>query len=92
MARLSVGAMATACGLVWGFYGMMGTGVLNLIWPSYGEHFLQTMSSVYPGYHATRALGDVLIATAYGIADGGAAGCLLAVVYNFFVPDVSKEK
>ncbi len=84
--------MALACGLVWGFYGMMGTGVLNLLWPPYGEHFLQTMSSVYPGYHATRTLGDVMIATAYGMADGGVGGFLAAVVYNFFVPVNTSEE
>jgi hypothetical protein len=82
--RISVLAMTLAFALVWGLYGMLGTGVLNLLWPPYGEHFLMTMSSVYPGYHATRTVGDVLVAAAYGIADGGVAGCLIATLYNFF--------
>lgn len=82
--KLSLRATAMTAGLVWGVYGMLGTGVLNLIWPSYGEHFLLTMSSVYPGYHATRTIGDVLVATGYGFADGAIAGLLFAWVYNLF--------
>jgi hypothetical protein len=82
--RISVLAMTLAFALVWGLYGMLGTGVLNLLWPPYGEHFLMTVSSVYPGYHATRTVGNVLVAAAYGIVDGGVAGFLIAVVYNFF--------
>ena len=35
---------------------MLGMGLANLIWANYGQQFLQTMSSVYPGYHATRSI------------------------------------
>lgn len=83
--RLSVKALAMTGALVWGGYGMLGTGILNLIWPPYGEHFLLTMSSVYPGYHGTRTLGDVLVATGYGLVDGGVLGLLAGWIYNFFV-------
>jgi len=82
--RLSTTALAITGALVWGVFCMFGTGVLNLIWPPYGEHFLLTMSSVYPGYHATRTVGDVLIGTGYGAADGAVGGFLFAWVYNFF--------
>jgi hypothetical protein len=83
--RLSVKAMAITGALVWGCYGMLGTGLLNLLWPPYGEHFLLTMSSVYPGYHATRTIGDVLVATGYGAVDGAVVGLLVAWIYNRFV-------
>jgi hypothetical protein len=83
--KISVKAMTMAFGLVWGLYAVGGTGLLNLIWPPYGEHLLQTISSVYPGYHATRTVGDVLVAASYGMLDGGAAGFLMAITYNFFV-------
>ena len=82
--RLSTTALAIAGAVIWGVYGMLGAGLLNLIWPPYGEHFLLTMSSVYPGYHATRTVGDVLIGTGYGAADGAVGGFLFAWVYNFF--------
>ena len=90
--RISVKAMTLAFGLVWGLYAVGGTGLLNLWWPPYGEHMLQTLSSVYPGYHATRSLGEVLVAAVYGIADGGAAGFLVALVYNFFTPSTDSNK
>ena len=83
--RLSATALAIAGAVVWGVCGMFGTGVLNLIWPPYGEHFLLTMSSVYPGYHATRTIGDVLVGTGYGATDGAIGGFLFAWIYNFFV-------
>ena len=83
--RLSVWAMTITAALMWGGYAMFGTGMLNLVWPSYGEHFLLTMSSVYPGYHATRTLGDVLVGTGYGVTDGAVFGLVTAWVYNFFV-------
>jgi hypothetical protein len=84
--RLSIAAMAIAGGVLLGGYGMFLTGLMNLMWSSYGEHFLLTMSSVYPGYHATRTIGDVLVGTMYGFADGAVAGAVLAWTYNRFVP------
>ncbi len=81
--RLSPKALAITGALLWGVYGMFLTGVTNLIFPTFGEHFLQTMSSVYPGYHATRTLGDVLVGTGYGMVDGGVCGFLLAWLYNW---------
>ena len=82
--RLSARAMAVAGALVWGVYGMLGTGLLNLIWPPYGEHFLITMSSVYPGFHANRTIGDVLTGACYGALDGAVLGLLVAWTYNWF--------
>lgn len=86
--KISVKAMTLAFGLVWGLYAVGGTGLLNLLWPPYGQHALETFSSVYPGYHATQSFGQVLVAVAYGTLDGGAAGCLISLVYNFFAPNV----
>ena len=82
--RLSVKAMAIAGAIVLGGYAMGGTGLMNLIFPPYGEHFLMTMTSVYPGYHATRSIGDVLVGACYGATDGAVAGALVAWTYNWF--------
>ncbi|MBI3894370.1 MAG: hypothetical protein HY313_00415 [Acidobacteria bacterium] len=82
--RISVKGLAIAAGLLWGIYGMFLTGLMNLIAPPFGEHFLLTMSSVYPGYHATRTLGDVLVGTGYGLVDGAIGGLLFAWLYNAF--------
>jgi len=82
--RLSVKALAIAAALLWGVGAMFLTGLMNLIAPPFGEHFLLTMSSVYPGYHATRTLADVLVGTGYGLVDGGVCGLLFAWLYNTF--------
>ena len=73
-----------AAGLVWGVYGIFLTGVMNLIIPPFGEHFLMTMSSVYPGYHMSRTLPDLLVGTGYGLAHGALGGLLFGWLYNFF--------
>jgi hypothetical protein len=85
--RLSAKAMAMAGALLWGGFGMLGMGLLNLIWPSYGEHFLITMSSVYPGFHANRTIGDVLTGACYGALDGAVAALVFAWIYNWFTPE-----
>jgi len=84
--RLSAKALAITGAVLWGGYAMGLTGVMNLLWPPYGEHFLLTMSSVYPGYHATRTIGDLLVGMTYGALDGAVFGLLMAWIYNRFVP------
>ena len=87
--RLSVKALAIAAALLWGVGGMFLTGLMNLIAPPFGEHFLLTMSSVYPGYHATRTLADVLVGTGYGLVDGAVAGIFFAWLYNTFAGQIN---
>jgi TRAP-type mannitol/chloroaromatic compound transport system permease large subunit len=81
--KLSVKGLALASGIVWG-WAMLGTGLANLIWAGYGQQFLQTMSSVYPGYHATRSIAEVIVGTLYGAVDGLIAGAVFAWLYNQF--------
>ena len=90
--RLSTKALALAAALVWGIVCMGGVGLFNLIWPPYGEHFLITMSSIYPGYHATRSIGEVMVGAGYGVVDGGVGGLLFAWIYNFFTADNASQK
>ena len=65
-------------------------GLINLAAPSYGANFLHGLSSVYPGFHASRTILDVLVDTGYGIVDGAVAGYVFAWLYNFVVPRVEK--
>lgn len=51
---------------------------------------LHGLSSVYPGFHASRTVLDVLVGTGYGIVDGAVGGYLFAFLYNFFVPLVEE--
>ena len=76
-------ALALASAILWGF-AMLGMGLANLIWDGYGQQFLQTMSSVYPGYHATRSVAEVVVGTLYGVVDGLIGGAFIAWLYNQF--------
>ncbi|MBZ5684697.1 MAG: bacteriophage holin [Acidobacteriia bacterium] len=81
--KISVKGLAVASGILWGV-AMLVMGLANLIWGSYGQEFLQTMASVYPGYHATRSVAEVIVGTLYGAVDGLIAGAVFAWLYNQF--------
>jgi TRAP-type mannitol/chloroaromatic compound transport system permease large subunit len=81
--KLSTKGLALASGLLWGL-AMLVMGLCNLIWSSYGQQFLQTIASVYPGYHATRSIAEVIVGTLYGALDGLVGGGVFAWLYNQF--------
>jgi len=81
--KFSIKGLALASVILWGL-AMLGTGLANLIWDGYGQQFLQTMSSVYPGYHATRSIAEVIVGTVYGVVDGLIGGAVFARLYNQF--------
>ena len=89
--QLSAKALAIVSAIFWGASVFL-VGFINLAAPSYGTHFLHGISSLYPGFHASRTVFDVLVGTGYGIVDGAVGGYLFAVLYNFFVPCVEKAK
>jgi len=86
--KLSVKATALSCGVVWGG-AMLACGILNLAKKSYGRRFLKMMSSMYPGFHNSRTVPDVLVGAGYGFTDGAAAGALYATLYNRFAGEAS---
>lgn len=79
--KMSVKALAITSGMIWGGC-LLTCGLINLKSPNYGRRFLNMMSSVYPGFHNTRDVGDVLVGAGYGFVDGTVAGALVATVYN----------
>lgn len=81
--KLSIRALTIASALLWGG-GLLFVGVLNLASASYGVAFLQMMSSVYPGFHASRTFGDVIAGTLYALVDGAICGLLFGWLYNAF--------
>jgi TRAP-type mannitol/chloroaromatic compound transport system permease large subunit len=85
--RFSVKGLALASGILWGL-AMLFMGLANLVWGSYGQQFLQTVASVYPGYHATRSIAEVIVGTLYGAVDGLVGGAVFAWLYNQFVKGV----
>jgi hypothetical protein len=80
---LSVRSLAIVSALLWGG-AILTVGLINLVAPSYGVVFLQCTSGVYPGFHNSRTLLDVLVGTGYGLVDGGVGGALFGWLYNFF--------
>lgn len=87
--RISIRGVAVAGGLLWGG-ALLFVGLINLALPAYGTNFLQMISSVYPFFHASRTIGDVLIGTADGLVDGAIAGLLFAWLYNVFAVPADK--
>jgi phosphotransferase system glucose/maltose/N-acetylglucosamine-specific IIC component len=87
--RFSAKALVIVSAILWGA-GVLLVGLINLAAPSYGSNFLHGLSSVYPGFHASRTVPDVLVGTGYAIVAGAVAGYVFAVLYNFFVPRVEK--
>lgn len=81
--KFSTKGLAMASGILGGV-AMLGMGLANLIWSNYGQQFLQTMASVYPGYHATRSVAEVIVGTLYGFVDGLIARAVFAWLYNQF--------
>jgi hypothetical protein len=79
--KLNTLALALASAILWGLC-MLGMTLANLISGSYGAQFLQLMASIYPGYHATRTVGEVIVGTLYGTVDAFIAGAVLAWLYN----------
>ena len=81
--KLSVKALAITSGLVWGG-AMLTCGLVNLAARPYGRRFLELMSSVYPGFHNSRTVGDVFVGAGYGFVDGAVGGAVMAAIYNQF--------
>ena len=81
--KLSIKGMTIAIALLCGGCVFV-IGVMNLVSQSYGMEFLKVISSIYPGFHASRTFVDVLVGTGYGIVDGAIGGFLLAWLYNLF--------
>jgi hypothetical protein len=75
-------AMTWSLGILWGAC-MLFVGLTNMRTASYGSEFLRMMSSVYPGFHDSRTLGDVIVGTIYGFVDGAILGFVLSSLYRW---------
>jgi hypothetical protein len=82
--RLNIKAMAFGMGILWGG-AVLIVGIANLIWSGYGMGFLQVLASIYPGYKASRSIGDMFAGVLYALVDGGLFGLVVAWLYNRFL-------
>ncbi len=78
---MNLRAIAGASAILWGAC-MLLVGLVNLASPSYGGDFLRMMSSIYPGFHDSRTIGEVLLGTVYGVVDGAVGGYLFGLLYR----------
>lgn len=79
--RFNIAAISIAAGLLWGGC-LLIVGAINLIWPSYGQPFLQLCASIYPGYHPGFGVGSVVTGTLYALVDGAIGGAVFGWLYN----------
>jgi hypothetical protein len=79
--KLSVRGLAISSGLMWGG-AVLCLGIIHLATRSYGSSFLEGISSIYPGFHGARSLGDAFVGGAYALIDGALGGLFFAWLYN----------
>lgn len=81
--QLNIKAMSMAFGLLWSV-AILFVAAANLIWPGYGQAFLDMCASIYPGYRPGSGVGSVAVGTIYGLVDGAIGAAVLTWLYNFF--------
>ncbi|MGB8769807.1 MAG: hypothetical protein WCC92_09340 [Candidatus Korobacteraceae bacterium] len=82
--QLSLKALGVTGALLWGV-AVFICGIANLASASYAAEFLKVISSIYPGFHASRNFGDVVVGTCYALVDGGLGGLVFGWLYNWIV-------
>jgi len=88
--KLNTLAFAMPFRIFWGLC-MLGMTLSNLASGGYGRQFLELMSSIYPGYHATRSIGEVIVGTCYGAVEGFIGGAIFAWFYNHLGPASTEQ-
>jgi hypothetical protein len=79
--QLSMRGLIISLGLIWGG-AILCVGLVHLAIPSYGASFLEVVSSIYPGFHGARSVGDSFIGAGYALIDGGLGGFFVGWLYN----------
>ena len=82
--KLNIKALALTAGILWAL-ALLLVGAANLVWSGYGGAFVKLMASIYPGYHASGSVGDLIVGVLYALLDGVVCGLVFGWLYNFFV-------
>jgi len=78
--KLNIKNIGLTSGLVWGSFLSFLT-LIAILFPPYGQTFLETITSVYPGYSIS--LSGMIIGFFYGLIDAGLGGAFFAWLYNY---------
>jgi hypothetical protein len=78
--KLSLKGLAAAAAITWGGCFFL-VALANLMWPPYGESWLQLGQSIYPGY-TPGGFGSVIVVTLYALLDGAVVGAVFGWIYN----------
>jgi hypothetical protein len=79
--KLSIKATAITMAILWGGAVLL-VGAVNRFVPNYGDMFLYTVASIYPGFVAEFGMKNLAIGVAFATLDGLIGGAILAWVYN----------
>lgn len=79
--RLNLCAFSITCGIFWSL-AILAVAMANMMWPGYGNAFLDLIASIYPGYQHNPAMGSIATGTLYGLVDGLVGGVIFAWLYN----------
>ena len=82
--KLNLKAMTMTFAILWAAVVFL-VGIANLIWPEYGKAFLLILASLYPGYAASGAFGDVIVGSLYALVDAAIVGFVFGWLYNLLV-------
>jgi hypothetical protein len=80
--RINVPALSISVAVFWSC-AVLFVATANLIWPDYGNAFLELLASIYPGYHPGQGLGSIIMGTLYGLVDGAIGGAIFGWLYNY---------
>ncbi len=81
--KFDIKALALTAGLIWGGAMLVVTSA-NLIWPGYGQSFLDVIASIYPGFRPGAGISSVIVGTIYGVVDAAIGGVIFGWLYNLF--------
>ena len=78
--KFNITALALTAGVIWGGAMLVVTSA-NLIWPSYGQTFLDLIASIYPGFRPGSGVSSVIVGTIYGLVSNWGRNFRLAVQF-----------
>lgn len=79
--KFNITALALTAGLIWGG-AMLVVTAANLIWPGYGQSFLDVIASIYPGFRPGAGVSSVIVGSIYGFVDSAIGGAIFGWLYN----------